>query len=211
MPLWAIADGNQITEYPTDLEVLNEIEKQLVARIHCVNYFSTVKGGGHSCIKSHTYYVECTASPVVNSLPRATTHYVTLVGHLTPIQKAVLKKKEEASLVKMKAYTEYMQMHNIAQKDLAWDNKFKVEDVIIDACGLISEKLDLEEPRHHQVATNVIEHGTEHTKLISFLGSAQETAQDNLIIVKKSNSYVYPKDSYFFEYAFPWLFPVGSF
>jgi hypothetical protein len=72
MPLWAIADGNQLPDPPSLFSDLNGKEKQMVARIHTMNYIGTCKGGTHSCIKSHCYFVECTNGTVASALPRTT-------------------------------------------------------------------------------------------------------------------------------------------
>ena len=96
-PKFAIANGNFMGRLPCEFDDVTRTELAMTSLAQSSMFLSTVQGGRHKCLRSHSYSMKAVPGPPATLLPRNVVEsaaiQVTIVGALTPDQYAATAAK----------------------------------------------------------------------------------------------------------------------
>lgn len=122
-PKFAIANGLYIGELDSTFDDSTMTEHAMVNLSQPTRFMAVVQGGKHSAIRSHAYYFRAAPSPPAGLLPREVissgTIGVTMVGCITPAQKAATMKRYNARVPRLLEQLQWYRDHNDLYKPVA--------------------------------------------------------------------------------------------
>ncbi|ETO75398.1 hypothetical protein F444_09001 [Phytophthora nicotianae P1976] len=115
-PKFAIANGLYIGLLPEEYMDTNATEHAMLGLAQSTRMLTVVRGGNHSAIRAHAYYFRAVPSTPASLLPREVisdgTIGVTMIGSMTPQQKAATFKQYNVRVPRLISLLEWYRSNN---------------------------------------------------------------------------------------------------
>ncbi|KUF86230.1 hypothetical protein AM588_10003254 [Phytophthora nicotianae] len=115
-PKFAIANGLYIGLLPEEYMDTNATEHAMLGLAQSTRMLTVVRGGNHSAIRAHAYYFRAVPSTPASLLPREVisdgTIGVTMIGSMTPQQKAATFKQYNVRVPRLISLLEWYRFNN---------------------------------------------------------------------------------------------------